>query len=121
MDWPLYKHTFAMGKLEVFAQIFFDILFHRDDFSFNKKFHKGSLDTTHELISGIRYYLESCTVSANIEGQDYSYAMIQGGCTSQPNYAQVQLYQDDDDLAIFDEHIAVSYRSFQFRRKLLPK
>lgn len=76
-----------------------------------------AIDTAHEAISGIRYYLESCTVSANIDGQDYSYAMIQGGCTSQPNYAQVQLYEDDGGLALFDEHIGVSYRSFQFRRE----
>ena len=77
-----------------------------------------AIDTVHEPISGIRYYLESCTVSASIDGEDYSYAMIQGGCTSQPNYAQVQLYDEDGGLAIFDEHIGVSYRSFQFRRKL---
>lgn len=76
-----------------------------------------AIDTAHEPISGIRYYLESCTVSANIEGQDYSYAMIQGGCTSQPNYAQVQLYENDVGLALFDENIGVSYRSFQFRRE----
>ena len=76
-----------------------------------------AIDTIHEPISGIRYYLDSCTVSASIDGEDYSYAMIQGGCTSQPNYAQVHLYENDGDLAIFDEHIGVSYRSFQFRRE----
>lgn len=115
---------------------FFDGTTAQAEFSFDVEFYKDStfselldhrfdmfvgdtmyfaIETAHEPISGIRYYLESCTVSANIDSQDYSYAMIQGGCTSQPNYAQVQLVGDDEGLALFDEHIGVSYRSFQFR------
>lgn len=113
---------------------FFDGTSAQAEFSFNVEFYGDSsfselldkrfdmfvgdqmffaIDTTHELIDGIRYFLDSCTVSATVDGQDYSYAMIENACVSKPNYAQVELYMVDS-LALFDQRIGVSYRSFQF-------